>query len=36
MLVQIKTGIQLRLFRQKILETRFVLEGAAQLYAVIA
>jgi len=34
-LVQIEAGVQLRLLRQKILEAGFVLEGPAQLRAVI-
>ena len=34
-LVEIETGVKLRLLREKILEPGFVLEGAAQLGAVI-
>jgi hypothetical protein len=34
-LVEIETGVELRLLRQKIFETGFVLEGAAQFGSVI-
>ena len=35
MLVEIETGVELRLLREKLFKTGFVLEGAAQLGAVI-